>query len=191
MKKYFDKQFEEMRDDLSDKKRKRDKDKEFSKQSCEMQHEFNEDQPRLVEKALNYLKHDNKKKSKSKLKEVRKNLKKRNKFVKIAKKSPEGWNTVEEYETDNVTWDTANEKGLKKAPWTKPRKKKRDLQRNSSRPLRCPGILSHLLWADIISQDTVEPNRAINASCVEDTAIGDTNVQRKTPEDAPKTKDDI
>ena len=124
MKKYFDKQFEEMRDDLSDKKRKRDKDKEFSKQSCEIQHEFNEDQPRLVEKALNYLKHDNKKKSKSKLKEVRKNLKKRNKFVKIAKKSPEGWNTVEEYETDNVTWDTANEKGLKKAPWTKPREKK-------------------------------------------------------------------
>ena len=129
MKKYFDKQFEEMRDDLSDKKRKRDKDKEFSKQSCEMQHEFNEDQPRLVEKALNYLKHDNKKKSKSKLKEVRKNLKKRNKFVKIAKKSPEGWNTVEEYETDNVTWGHYQREGTEESTLDKTKEKKNEISK--------------------------------------------------------------
>ena len=65
MKRYFDKQFEEMRDDLPDKREKRDKDKEFSKQSSKEQDEFDKDQFGLVEKAFNYLTHDNKRRQRA------------------------------------------------------------------------------------------------------------------------------
>ena len=85
---YFDKQQEELIIELPDKKKSKSKEKEFSKQSCKIQHEFNEEQLRVVEKALRFLKKKNTKKTSSKPRELRINLKKRNKLVKIADKSP-------------------------------------------------------------------------------------------------------
>jgi hypothetical protein len=54
-------------------------------------------------------------KSKTKLKESIKKLQRRNKLIKMADKSKAGWKLVEEYLTDEVASDDADDKRIKKA----------------------------------------------------------------------------
>ena len=59
---------------------------------------------------------------------VIKTLQKRYKLIKIADKSPGGWDTVKEYQADSVASDTEDEKKLKRAEKKSPPKdeKKQD-----------------------------------------------------------------
>ena len=56
-------------------------------------------------------------------KRVGKFIRKRQKLIKLADKSEEGWLAVDEYESDELTDDSADEKRIKKAQEKAARKK--------------------------------------------------------------------
>ena len=63
-------------------------------------------------------------------------IKKRQKLIKIADKSKDGWLVVEEYESDDLASDTDDEKRLKKARSVAEKRRKETSRGNETKKLK-------------------------------------------------------
>lgn len=127
LKDYFDDKFDSI---TREAKSPQKQEKAFNKNSCKIQFEFNQKQLRLVKDAIKLMESGAVNRPLEKLEEVKKNLKKRNKLIKIADKSQFGWATVKEYETDSVASNSEDEKKIKKA------EKRAAEKQSSSKPVK-------------------------------------------------------
>ena len=72
-------------------------------------------------------------KAEEKFAELSKNLKRRQKIIKLADKSEAGWLAVKEYQTEELASDSENEKRIRKAQERALKKKKHNVSRKQDR----------------------------------------------------------
>jgi len=111
LKSYFDTKFSYLEKGLSSSNgRKRKREHEFKYKSNRKQFEFNEDIQHQISEAILLVKEGSRK-----LDDVLSDIRERNKLIRLADKSPGGWATVAEYESDSLASDTEDEKKMKAA----------------------------------------------------------------------------
>ncbi len=88
---------------------------QFKFKGNRIQHQFNEAQSDRVEKAIDKIKKGESGAALTKLEEVQKEFKQRNKYIKIADKPEYGWKVVEEYQSEALVDNEEDGKKLKQA----------------------------------------------------------------------------
>lgn len=143
MRNYFDQQFNSLKRDLRDEvhtssietfKRFRGdcSSYTFKYKGNQRQHTFNSDLIQDLELTSDLLKKGERRQSVlDSLCDIRKKLSRRNKLIKIADKSPAGWDTVNEYLSDELASDSEDDKKLRRA-------EKRALEKKKPRPTKKP-----------------------------------------------------
>ena len=119
IKKYFDKKLSGLEKKFmrsrggGSSKRKRERD--FKYKSNEKQYLFNEELKDTLEDVLNLIEDGSRNRPSKKLQECIEHIKNCNKLLRIADKSPGGWDTVKEYESDSIASYSADEKKIRAA----------------------------------------------------------------------------
>ena len=126
MEKSFEEKLEDLRRELSEKQEKacdklsqkmKEKEKyQFKRKGNELQHTFNEGVKEAIDEALPLLDNpETAERAKQLLKKGSDMIRERQKLIKIADRSDQGWKTADEYEKDPVANDSDDEKRIRKA----------------------------------------------------------------------------
>lgn len=135
IKNYFDKKFEDIQTKFEKdnhklaKKFKKEPELSFKFKGNKKQYEFNESIRRDLETLGDLIKQGSKHRSTKMLQEIVSNIEKRNKLIKIADRSIVGWSTVDEYISDDLASDSADERKIKAAENRAIRKKQNTFNR--------------------------------------------------------------
>ena len=120
MQSYFDSKFKSLKRELThesddDSRKIFCQHREFKFKSNKMQFEFNSGIIDSIEEVTKLLETGAKTKPKKRLNLICEELRKRNKLIKIADRSPARWSTVDEYVSDEIASDSEDEKKLRAA----------------------------------------------------------------------------
>jgi hypothetical protein len=144
MEKAFDEKLEGLRRDLSEKQERacdklsqkmKEKEKyQFKRKGNELQHAFNEGIKESIDEALPLLDNpDTAERAKQLLKKGSDMIRERQKLIKIADRSDQGWKTADEYEKDPVANDSDDEKRIRKAESAAEKKAVKERQKRQSK----------------------------------------------------------
>ena len=120
------------------KKIRKEKSYSFKRKGHEIQHDFNEKVKETLETAVEALSEENVRDpdkvaaTKKAIDEGIEMLERRQKLIKLADRSEYGWRTVEEYEEDDLTKDSDDEKRIAKAEYRVETKQKRASAKTAS-----------------------------------------------------------
>ena len=107
---------------------------EFKYKGNRMQHTFNSEVMADVEKVIDLLGDDSVGRAVRRLQDLKDKLWKRNKVIKIADRSAAGWSTIDEYLSDDLADDSADERKIRAAEERALTKKRKRGDGKSSKP---------------------------------------------------------
>ena len=152
---YFDKKLVDLKDDLREesqhsadqaaKKYKESSDLTFKYEGNKQQYKFNRELLEKIEGANKALQRKNIPQATERLKELTKQVQCRSKLIRLADKSPAGWDLVNEYLSDELASGSDDEKRIKKAEQAALRKRNSKLRARTVRrpqPYQTPASLS-------------------------------------------------
>lgn len=149
MEKSFEEKLEGLRRELSEKQEQacdklsqkmKEKEKcQFKRKGNELQHTFNEGVKETIDEALPLLDNpETAERAKQLLKKGSDMIRERQKLIKIADRSDQGWKTADEYEKDPVANDSDDEKRIRKAESAA---EKKAIKERQKRQVRSRGFL--------------------------------------------------